>query len=127
MTENEHLIFIRLFVDHLETLQFLDDAATGRAVKDILRYAQTNGTDESIEAAITEKDEKIAFSLFKMGYTESVRAHANRAEAGRKGGLKTQEANRENAEKAQPYLEKYGAPEEQPADVGRWKKKTKQA
>lgn len=127
MTENEYLPFIRLYVEQLETLQFLDDAATGRAVKDILRYAQANGKDDSIEAAIAEKDEKIAFSLLKKGFTDSVKAHTGRAEAGRKGGLKTQEANRENAEKAQPYLEKYGAPEEQPADVGRWKKKAKQA
>ena len=127
MTENEYLPFIRLYVEQLETLQFLDDAATGRAVKDILRYAQANGAGESIEAAITDKDEKIAFSLFKKGYTDSVKAHTSRAEGGRKGGLKTQEANRANAEKAKPYLEKYGAPEEQPADVGRWKRETKEA
>lgn len=125
MTENEYLPFIRLYVEQLETLQFLDDAATGRAVKDILRYAQTNGKDESIEAAITEKDEKIAFSLFKKGFSDSAKAHAGRAEGGRKGGLKTQATNKANAEKAQPYLEKYGTPEEQPVAVGRWKKTKK--
>jgi len=127
MTENEYLPFIRLYVEQLETLQFLDDAATGRAVKDILRYAQANGAGESIEAAIADKDEKIAFSLFKKGYTDSVKAHTGRAEGGRKGGLKAQETRREILKKAQPYLEKYGALEEQPAAAGRGKKKSKEA
>ncbi len=127
MTENEYLPFIRLYVEQLETLQFLDDAATGRAVKNILRYAQANGKDDSIEAAIAEKDEKIAFSLFKKGYTDSVKAHTGRAEAGRKGGLNTQAANREKQEKAQPYLERYGALEDQTANVSKEKRKTKPA
>lgn len=127
MTENESLFYIRLYVDQLETLQFLDDAATGRAVKDILLYTQANGAGESIEAAITDRDEKIAFSLFKRGYTESANAHASRAEAGRKGGLKTQETRREAMKKAQPYFEKYGALEEQPAAAGTGKEKSKEA
>lgn len=127
MAKNDYLPFIRLYVNHLDTLELLDDAATGRAVKNILRFAQANGTEESIEAAIADKDEQIAFTLLKIGYKDSVNAHENRAEGGRKGGLKTQKANRENAEKAQPYLDKYGKPEEQPADVERWRKQNKEA
>ena len=127
MTENEYLPYIRLYVNQLDALELLDDAATGRAVKNILRFAQSNGTEESIEAAIADRDEQIAYTLLKIGYKDSVNAHESRAEGGRKGGLKTQKANRENAEKAQPYLEKYGKPEEQPADVKRWKKQNKEA
>ena len=54
MTENEYLPFIRLYVEQMETLQFLDDAATGRAVKDILRYAQANGGSVILHAPVTQ-------------------------------------------------------------------------
>lgn len=117
MTENNYLPFIRLYVEQLEQLEFLDDAATGRAVKNILRYAQSNGTEESIEAAITEKDEKIAFSLFKKGYRESANAYTKKVEGGRKGGKATQEKARQKRENAKPYFEKYGVSE--PADKTR--------
>lgn len=123
MTENEYLPFIRLYVEQLEQLELLDDAATGRAVKNILRFAQSNGAEESIETAITDRDEKLAFSLFKKGYRESASAYTRKVEGGRKGGQKTQEKNRQRRENAQPYLEKYGGPEPSPATVDGWEQK----
>lgn len=114
MTENEYLPYMRLYVNELENLEILDDAAIGRAVKNILRYAQTNGTDESIKEAITDRDELFAFTTFKKGYKDSVNAHLRKSEGGRKGGLASQEKARQRLEKARPYLEKYGVSEPAP-------------
>lgn len=108
------LTWIKLYINDKPTIEILEDASLGKALKKLYKYGESGCTDTTIMDSIEDGNELIAFTLLKKGADESKTNLEERQKNGKLG------AETKKKKQIEELSQKNGGDEKEPGEVTDW-------